>query len=271
MRRLILLLLVLIISGCTIPTEPNHPQTIIFFEPFGYNDFFLAHSPIPRINYDGVFVSQFHKYDYLDSAGKDTTSFLYDSHATLYNKLGNIIGIPSDSLSVQVNGVKLPFKRYYDYDTNLQLNFLLPVSWALSGDSYFPSFTQTTSSETHIDISSPAPKDSLFENAGFDLAYNAPGADSVTITLEYDGMGISESDTTNQVSEYFDYHHILIANSTHYTVPAYILDTSFLKTFTPQSVGVAVAWAQGDTIHIAGKVFGFVTEAITSRYYYFKQ
>jgi hypothetical protein len=269
-RLRILLLLALTISGCTIPTEPNYPQTNSWGST-GYNDFYLDRSPIPNTNYDGLFVAQFHNYDYLDSAGVDVLDYSYDAQSILYNALHNIIDIPSESLSIQVDGTGLLFKPYYQYDTNIHLDFPSPVSWVMSGDNYFPSFSHNISSEDPIEILSPPLADSLEANADFDIAYNAPGADSVTVTLQYDGIGINKYDTTNQVREYLFNQQISTANTGHYSVPGFTLDTKLWKTYNPQSLLVSVAWAQGDTIHGAGKIFGFVTEVSNSREYYFKQ
>ena len=270
MRRLTLLFLALLVSGCTIPTEPNYPQTVVG-NPVRYDDFYLDHSPIPVAYYDGLFVVQLHNYDYLDSAGMDVSNLSYESQSVLYNELHNMIDIPSEGLTIQVDGASLPFERYYQYDTNIHLNFPSPVSWIVSGDNYFPPFSHIISSENPIDILSPSPEDSLDAHTGFDLSYSALGAESVTISLLYDGTGIFKDDTSNQVREYLDNRQLPIANTGQYAVPEYLLDSSYMKTFTPQSVLISVAWAQGDTIHVAGKIFGFVTEVSNSREYYFKQ
>jgi hypothetical protein len=271
LRRLSILFLLLAVSGCTIPTEPSYvPFNNPSFTGYGYNDIYLLRSPIPGAFYDGLFSSEWHKDDYLDSTAIDSF-FWYNSSATLYNKFGDLIQSPSDGFFVQVNGARLIANQYFQLDTPLNLNFPSPVAWTLNGDSYFPSFSHSISSENPPEILSPLASDSLNANASFNFSYNAPGVDSVVITLWYFGLGINA--TTDSLESAIDLlPQVQTVNSGAFIVPAYALhDTVNFKSFTPQSVQATVAWAHGDTIHVEEKVFGFVTEVACSRTYNFKQ
>ncbi len=267
--RLSILSLLLLVSGCTIPTEPNYPLQNISFAS-GYNDVYLLRSPIPLVHYDGLFTSEWHSDDYLDSSAIDSF-FWYNSGATLYNKFGDIIQSPSDGFYVQVNGARLISNQYFQLNTSLNLNFPSPVLWTLAGDDYFPSFSHRISSEILPEIISPPISDSLNANASFHFSYNAPGVDSVVITLWYFGLGISA--TTDSLESAIDLRQpVQTVNSGTFIVPAYALqDTVNFKSFTPQSLQTTIAWAVGDTIHVEGKIFGFVTEVACSRAYNFKQ
>jgi hypothetical protein len=267
LRRLLFLSLLLAVSGCTIPTGPNFPSNNIVYG--NYTDD-LFRPAIPEEPYDGIFTSYLRTSEYLDSAGTDTQSFQYGSEARMYNKFGDLIFSTAPTFSVRLNGNPLTY-FFYGFDTNLNLQFPSPVTWSMVGDDYFPSFIHTLSSENPVEISTPVSIDSQISNVGFEVTYNAPGVDTVTLRITYFGKGIFLGDTTGKLQDADQSQFPMTANSGHFRVPPFTIDTSTFKSFTPQFVEADIAWGHGDTIHVDGKVFGLVTVVECSRDYYFKQ
>ncbi len=269
MRRLFFLILVLT-AGCTVPTGPSNSPAEFEFGT-SYPDFYLNRNPIPFAKYSGIFSASVREWDYIDTAHADTTSLYLEGSQILYNALGNEIYTPVSTVSLSINGFPIHYRGYFNLDSGHVLNFPSPVTWSFIGDDYFPSFTHVLKSETPINILNPPQSDSQSASQGFTVDYSAPGADTVTITLFYDGKGMYSNDTADTLEDVVDFTNALVPNTGHYVVmPFHNRDSTFLKSFTPQSVEVSVAWARGDTIHADGKIFGFVTEAVCSREYNFK-
>jgi hypothetical protein len=265
--RVLLFSLAAFFSGCVIPTSPESANTGSFGGRFFFSDYYLAKPPIPYAHYDGTFMSDRHEYEYFDTTGRDTAIVQYSSQAFLYNKLGDIIEIPSGSVGVGVNGVNITYQRYYGYDTSLDLAFPTPITWTLKGDSYFSSFSHSISTEGPITYASPSVVDSQSASKGFALSYAAPGADIVTVTLDYWGPAVFRRDTSHTISDGYQYQQFSIPNTGQCIIPPFVADTLEYRSFNPNNVDISIAWARGDTLHVGSKCYGFVTECVRTRTY----
>ncbi|HZK76043.1 MAG TPA: hypothetical protein VFD13_03965 [Candidatus Kapabacteria bacterium] len=273
MKRRYFLLLVIALSGCVIPTGPQ-PRLHSNFERTLYDNF-LYNPALKPGYYDGIFSTIWQRGDYLDSAGADTGNAGYQTNATLYNALGNVIQVDRDKLSLALNGISIIAGQYVDNDTMHNLNFPAPVTWSLAGDSYFPSFTHTISSEEFPDILGPPASDTLSASIPFTLTYVAPNADSITISLLYLGSGYVQfnNDTGWTYENDFPYfpQNTLVENTGQEQIPPLVMrDTNFIRSFIPHTVLLTVAWAHGDTMQRDGKLYGFVTEVARTRDYTLK-
>jgi hypothetical protein len=268
LRHLRFLSVLLAVSGCTIPTGPpyqvQNPDN---------NDLYwgsLATPILPLGHYDGIFSSSCSFVDRVDSTGSDTQSIDYFSQALLYNIFADEVIGSLPGLSATLNGNSLSW-NFSEFDTILDLDFPTPVTWGFSGDTHFPSFTHTVSSEKVPQILTPAVTDSLYLYSSFQITYSAPGTDSVSVQLFYSGNGVYASDTTNTTQAiFFSMLPVLVTNG-YYNVPAYTSDTSLFKSFTPRTIDVFVEWGRGDTIHDEGKTYGFLTTVGYERILNFKQ
>lgn len=262
MRRLVIAFLLLSLAGCTIPTGPSASGSNIGY-PWGPANFYLDRSLLPLAYYDGLFDAVERELDYTDTSGVDRSSFFQTGSITFYNKLGSEIEGPiSDSISI--DGIPVRFHGYYDFDS--VFHFPSPVIWIFSGDNYFPAFSHSIASEVPVTITAPLQSDTQSASHGFTISYSAPGIDNVSISLSYLGLGTYKSDTTGSLQDAGDFEIMSVPNSGSFTVPPYsIYDTSQLRSFIPKSLEVIIAWGRGDTVHVAGKIFGFTTEVVCSR------
>ncbi len=273
MKRRYFLLLAIALSGCVLPTGPE-PYLPSNFKR-SINDNYLFFPALKAAYYTGILSTRWQREDYLDSAGTDTTYSWYQSEAFLYNDLGDVVRAFPGTLTLTLNGHPFTIGRYADPDTTHYLNFPAPVIWSLDGDSYFPSFTRTISSEGYPDILSPPASDTLSVSTPFDCSYVAPGTDTLTLTLLYLGSGYVhfDNDTGWTYVTNFPYlHNELVANSGHAEIfPSIFLpDSNFIRSYIPQKLVLGIAWAQGDTVQRNGKLFGFITEVVRSREYTLK-
>lgn len=264
------LLLAIALSGCVIPTGPE-PVRFNNSALRSYYDLDLANL-INFPNASGIFSSREESSEFLDTAGKRMVRSWDESHGTLINEIGDIIEVKPAGISLNLNGTNMLFTRYDEFDTILDPIFPSPVTWSMKGDSYFPSFTHTINSENMPEIMSPLVTDTLSAGNPFDLSFNSPGTDSLTVTLFYFVSAILKTDTTATVqTDIPDIQRTHVANTGHYLVSSYVpRDTINWRSITPTEVLASLAWAKSDTINIGGKMFGFVTEVVRTRDYFFK-
>jgi len=202
--------------------------------------------------------------EYIDSSGKDTTSVAYVSQPRLFNRLGDNIVSILYSDSVELDNV------LYSHDPALDLNFPGAVTWSMKGDSYFPAFSHTINSEPVPSILAPSLQDSLNADSMINLTYDAPSADTLTTNADYIGEAHWLKDPPDSLSLGVESHEYISANTGSVKLLPFSLDTTFYTSFRPELLAVNIAWARGDTIHVGGKIFGFVTEVSCSREYYLK-
>jgi hypothetical protein len=261
MRRMILLLFVLA-AGCKIPTGPEY-QTNDAPVPIGlYTGY---QSLFPPAHYSGIFSITRSEQDLLDSSGVDTSFVAYNSSVFLFNKLGNLITIAFSRDSIKVDDSLYPFSFQQD------LKFPSPVSWSMKGDAYFTSFAHSIASESPVEILSPSNQDSIAYDSILSIAYNAPGADSVTISELFEGVGQEKIDSSIDSNSFGKYREVLSPNSGRIKLLPFFLDTNQFIFFTPRHLQVTIAWAQADTIHVHNQIDGFATEVLHSRDFFLKK
>jgi hypothetical protein len=217
-------------------------------------------NPLPFGQYDAVFrVNQIWSEHW-----SNIELHFFDDSGNWYPKSSGTT-IPT-GMSVSVNGYKL--KR--GVNERVEVDFLTPVTWQITGNDLYPSVTHTMRSDTLIEYLSPQENETIKLSDSLVVTYRAPAdIDTVLIHLAYMGRGVHSRDTTKseETGQSYYYH---APNTGKYVIPPFKLRDIF-KSLDVKELRTFIMWERGDSIHLGPYVYGFVILSSTSRDFKVKQ
>jgi hypothetical protein len=164
------------------------------------------------------------------------------------------------NVRVTVNGIALT----NGVNEPVPVHFPEPVTWQIEGNERYPSATRTLIPETPIQFLAPRDHDTISISQGFEVRYNAPKSDSLQfLTMCFAKVAYKRHPTDTLEEGGQDYSYIS-RNTGRFTVPPLSLNNAFSR-FEPKSLTIIIMAAHGDTVHVGNAIYGFITEAHTTR------